>query len=103
MAEREHTKTMAKTPARAPVKPQAKTAAKPATQALSKGAAKTKPPVAEVPAAMIKRLEAQNAQLAKALNEAEARIAELEQQRDGALDRIGWVIDSLHTLREKQG
>jgi hypothetical protein len=57
----------------------------------------------ELPAAAIKRLEAENARLVKDLQTAEARVAELERQRDSALDRIEWVIDSLHTLREEQG
>ena len=55
------------------------------------------------PHTRLKRLEAENAQLAKSLKDAEARIAELERQRDSALDRIEWVIDSLHSLREEQG
>jgi upstream activation factor subunit UAF30 len=105
MAEREHSKTMAKVPA----KPQAKAAPpKAAAKAAPKAAAKAKtapakPSVAETAAATVKRLEAQNAQLAKALKDAESRITELERQRDSALDRIEWVIDSLHSLREEQG
>jgi chromosome segregation ATPase len=58
---------------------------------------------AESPAAAIKRLEAENARLVKDLQTAEARVAELERQRDSALDRIEWVIDSLHSLREEHG
>jgi hypothetical protein len=103
MAEREHTKTMAKTSARPPAKPQPRTAIKPVARIADKAAVKTKTPVAELPASAIKRLEAENVQLSQVLAVAQARIAELERQRDGALDRIGWVIDSLHSLREQQG
>jgi hypothetical protein len=107
MAERERTRTMAKRPA----KPQAKLAtakvasklASKATSATARAAAPGKAPVAETAAAAVKRLETQNAQLAQALKDAESRIAELERQRDSALDRIEWVIDSLHSLREEQG
>jgi chromosome segregation ATPase len=101
MAEREHTRTMAKHPA----KLQAKAApAKAAGKAAGKArAAPAKAAVAETAAAAIKRLEAENAQLAKSLKDSEARVAELERQRDSALDRIEWVIDSLHSLREEQG
>ena len=60
-------------------------------------------PVPELPASAIKRLEAECVQLAKSLKDSQARIADLERQRDNALDRIEWVIDSLHSLREGQG
>ena len=60
-------------------------------------------PLPELPASAIKRLEAECVQLAKSLKDSQARIADLERQRDNALDRIEWVIDSLHSLREGQG
>ena len=46
------------------------------------------------------RLEADNAALRKQLAAAEARIAVLERQRDEALNRIAWVIDSINSLAE---
>lgn len=45
-------------------------------------------------------LSAENAALKKRLAAAEARIALLERQRDEALNRIAWVIDSINTLAE---
>jgi hypothetical protein len=118
VAKREHTKSMAKAPAKSLAKAPPK-----ATVAMTKGAltqvAVTKPatktptktaPASRVPlhaadtmALAMKRLATQNTQLAKSLADAEARIAELERQRDSALDRIEWVIDSLHSLRDEQG
>jgi hypothetical protein len=91
--------------AKAPPKKLAKAAVTaPAKGKLPDGrTAASKPPAADTPAALLKRMEARNAELAKALKGAEARIAELERQRDSALDRIEWVIDSLHSLREEQG
>jgi hypothetical protein len=59
--------------------------------------AAAKPPVKKV------RPEDEIAQLTQALKDAEVRIAELERQRDTALDRIEWVLDSLHSLRDEQG
>ncbi len=109
MAEREHTRTMAKQPAKLQAKAAPpKVASKAPANVVAKVAAKVKATpakasVGETAASTVKRLEAQNAQLAKALKDAEARIAELERQRDSALDRIEWVIDSLHSLREEQG
>jgi hypothetical protein len=100
MAEREHSKPMAK----APAKTQPKAIGKLAKAKLSpaRAAAPVKPSPPEGPAAAVKRLETRNSQLAAALKDAQARIAELERQRDSALDRIEWVIDSLHSLREEQ-
>jgi hypothetical protein len=60
-------------------------------------AAKSSPATKRSPTA---RLEAANAALIKQLAAAEARIAALEQQRDDALNRIEWVIDSLNSLAE---
>ena len=107
--DREHTRAMAKTPAAASAKPPAKSVGKAtapvkaSTPIKAIPAAKPRPPVAELPASSIKRLEADNVRLAKALKDADARIADLERQRDNALDRIEWVIDSLHSLRDDQG
>jgi hypothetical protein len=102
MAEREHFRTMAKAPPKKQAKAVTKAPAK-GTPPAGRTALAAKPPAAEAPAAAVKRLEMQNTQLSKALKDAEARIAELERQRDSALDRIEWVIDSLHSLREEQG
>ena len=113
--DRKHTRAMAKTPAAASAKPPAKSVGKataPAKALVSAKASapikatpatKLKSPGAELPASAIKRLEADNVRLAKALKDADARIADLERQRDNALDRIEWVIDSLHSLRDDQG
>ncbi len=46
-------------------------------------------------------LEAQCAHLQAELAAACARIAELETARDQVLDRIAWVVDSLHNGIEK--
>ena len=49
----------------------------------------------------LRELEALNARLQAELAAARARITELEAARDQAIDRIAWVIDSLHNLTEK--
>jgi hypothetical protein len=120
VAKREHTTPMAKAPAKPQPQSSQKASPQKATAAVTKAPAKAATPSATpsapaAPAARVplhaadtmaramKRLAAQNTQLAKALADAEARIAELERQRDSALDRIEWVIDSLHTLRDEQG
>lgn len=41
------------------------------------------------------------ADLEARLEAANARIAELERARDQVLDRIAWVVDSLHNVLEK--
>lgn len=46
------------------------------------------------------RLETDNAGLRKQLAAAEQKIAVLERQRDEALNRIAWVIDSINSLAE---
>jgi len=46
----------------------------------------------------IARLERERDALKAELETARARIAELERQRSDALNRVEWVIDSLHTL-----
>jgi chromosome segregation ATPase len=98
---------MVKVPAKPQLKPQVKPQAKPEAKvkavAKSAVAARASAPAGDTMALALKRVAAQNAQLTKALQDAEARIAELERQRDSALDRIEWVIDSLHSLREEQG
>lgn len=54
------------------------------------------PPAA--PAARIRALEAERDKLAAELGAAQERIAVLEQAREQVLNRIDWVIDSLHSL-----
>ena len=49
----------------------------------------------------IAELESLNTKLEAELATARARIAELETARDQTIDRIAWVIDSLHNLTEK--
>jgi chromosome segregation ATPase len=48
----------------------------------------------------IKTLERENSRLATQLEEALERIAHLEQSRTEAVNRIDWVIDSLHNVLE---
>lgn len=45
-------------------------------------------------------LAAENAALKAELDQARARIAELERRQAEILNRIDWAIDSLHNLRE---
>jgi hypothetical protein len=45
-------------------------------------------------------LAADNAALKAELEQARARIAELERRQAEILNRIDWAIDSLHNLRE---
>ena len=47
------------------------------------------------------RLKRLNADMALALETANARVQELESARDLALDRIDWAIDSLHNVLEQ--
>ena len=55
------------------------------------------------PAARISLLEAERDRLAAELAAAKAQIATLEAARDQVLNRIDWVIDSLHTLSQHSG
>ena len=57
-------------------------------------------PVAAMTKAQVGRLQAENARLTEQIAAAEARIALLERQRDEALNRIEWVIDSIYSLAE---
>ena len=50
----------------------------------------------------VAELEAECRRLRAELATAQARIDELESTRDEVLDRIAWVIDSLHSLVEDQ-
>ena len=52
-------------------------------------------------AARIRTLEVERDRLAAELQAAQARIKALEQAREQALNRIDWVIDSLHNLIEE--
>lgn len=55
---------------------------------------------AERNAQRIKSLERERDRLKSQLAEAEARIARLEESRAEAVNRIDWVIDSLHNVLE---
>jgi len=48
----------------------------------------------------ISALERERDSLKAELEVARARIAELEQQRELVVNRIDWIIDSLHSLIE---
>ena len=67
--------------------------------AAKRGAAAQKPTAAGGKAAAV-RLESENAALKERLAAAELRVAMLERQRDEALNRIAWVIDSIKTLAD---
>jgi uncharacterized coiled-coil DUF342 family protein len=49
----------------------------------------------------VRALEAERDQLRAELEAARARIAELERVREQVLNRIDWVIDSLHSLGDE--
>lgn len=55
---------------------------------------------AERQAQRIKALERERDRLRAQLKEAEERIARLQESRSEAVNRIDWVIDSLHNLIE---
>ena len=56
---------------------------------------------ADDPAARIRVLETEQERLKQDLETARARIKMLELARDQALNRIDWVIDSLHNLSDE--
>jgi uncharacterized coiled-coil DUF342 family protein len=49
----------------------------------------------------IKALEAERDRLKSQLSEAEERIGRLEESRSETVNRIDWVIDSLHNVLEQ--
>ncbi len=49
----------------------------------------------------IKALEAERDRLKNQLTEAEERIGRLEESRNETVNRIDWVIDSLHNVLEQ--
>ena len=55
------------------------------------------------PATRVAGLEAERDRLAAELAAAKAHIATLEAARDQVLNRIDWVIDSLHSLARDSG
>lgn len=56
---------------------------------------------ATIPAAAFRLLETERDALRAELEAAKSRIAELERSREQVLNRIDWVIDSLHNLIEE--
>ncbi len=64
-----------------------------------------RPAAKKVPAApakgAVKRLETENHELQARLKDAELKVALLQRQRDDALNRLEWVIDSIRTLSEE--
>lgn len=48
----------------------------------------------------IKTLERERDRLKAQLKEAQERIARIEESRSEAVDRIDWVLDSLHNVLE---
>ena len=67
--------------------------------AAKRGAAAQKPTSAGSKS-VLARLESENAVLKERLAAADLRVAMLERQRDEALNRIAWVIDSIKTLAD---
>lgn len=78
-------------------------------QKAKRAVARKKAPPAELSSAMqrlenkVKQLQAERDQLKSDLKAAKARIAELEAQQTEAVNRIDWVIDSLHNILEDKG
>jgi len=72
-----------------------RTAASPRTEA-----ANAAPAASDRYAQRVKALERERDRLKTQLAEAEARIARLEESRAEAVNRIDWVIDSLHNVLE---
>ena len=66
----------------------------------AKPMARAEPPGSK-PSTKLAALEAERDRLTTELKEAHRRIAALEQAREQALNRIDWVIDSLHNLTEE--
>lgn len=76
-----------------------KKAAKAGPAAMS--AAPQPPPTPGPDLSIVGALEQERDALKRELDAAKARIAELEQAREQVLNRIDWIIDSLHNLTEK--
>ena len=88
MAERQRT-----TGKKRAVKPAATGKPAPATEAVGMTAGDS--------AGRIRMLETERDRLTAELEAAHARIAALEQAREQVLNRIDWVIDSLHSLQSE--
>lgn len=58
--------------------------------------------IAEASAMRLSGLEGERDRLASELQSARLRIAELERLHDLAVNRIDWVLDSLHNLTEQE-
>lgn len=67
--------------------------------AVKRGAAAQKPTSGSAKTTAA-RLAAENVALKERLAAAEQQVAVLERQRDEALNRISWVIDSINSLAE---
>jgi len=87
---------------RSPRTPKATSEAKPKPEARAKPQAKAKPVAKPKSEVRIKSLEKERDRLKAQLEVAGARIMSLEQGRDEAVNRIDWVIDSLHNVIESE-
>lgn len=67
----------------------------------AKRAAAAKGAATAAPRDRLGDLEAECARLKAELATTKARLQELEAQREALVNRIDWVIDSLHTLTEE--
>lgn len=64
---------------------------------------KRPPAPAEKPADRVAVLESECAELRRQLAAAQQQITKLKRSQDLVVNRIDWVIDSLHNLIEEQG
>ena len=90
--------TMAERPRQQAKKRPVKPASEPKLAAKAQAVAAAPETAAMPTAAHVRALQAERDQFAIELKAAKARIAALEEAREQVLNRIDWVIDSLHSL-----